>query len=118
MIKLISSGDRLLLVPLGTSDGSILELDENGIVSSVIPQLPENLVLDSFISSDESSFKVQLGRLPESTKKLVDSQGKWLAVATAPHHRITEVSRRDGHILRELELAVTSGRRITRPETN
>jgi hypothetical protein len=105
MIKLIPSGDHLLLVPLGTSDRPIVELDENGIVSSVIPQLPDNMVLDSFISSDESSFKVQLGRLLESTKKLVDSQGKWTDVATAPRHRITEISRRDGHILRELELA-------------
>jgi hypothetical protein len=105
MIKLIPSGEHLLLVPLGTSDRPILELDENGIVSSVIPQLPDNMVLDSFISSDESSFKVQLGRLLESTKKVVDSQGKWLGVATAPRHRITEISRRDGHILRELELA-------------
>ena len=105
MTKLIASGDHLLLVPVGTSNRPILELDENGIVSSVIPQLPDHTVVELFISSDESSFKVQLGTLLESTKKVVDSQGKVLGIATAPRHRVTEISRIDGHILREFELA-------------
>jgi hypothetical protein len=104
MIKVVASGDHLLLVPIATSNRPILELDENGIVNSVIPQLPDNMVLESFISSDESSFKVQLGRLLETTKKVVDSQGKVLGITTAPRHLITEISRRDGSIVRELEL--------------
>jgi hypothetical protein len=104
MIKVIALGEHLLLVPIGTSNRPILELDENGIVGSVIPQLPDHMVLESFISSDESSFMVQLGRLLESTKKSVDSQGRVLGIATAPRHLITEISRKDGSIVRELEL--------------
>jgi hypothetical protein len=61
LIEVVPSGDHLLLVPLETSKVPIDEVDENEVVNSVIPHLPDNTILDSFISSDATSFKIQAG---------------------------------------------------------
>jgi hypothetical protein len=104
MSKFFASDNHLLLVPLETSGLPIVEIDEHGVLHSVIPHLPENMVLEAFLSSSGSSFTVRLGKLIESDKEIVDSQGKVLGVATRPSERITELSRTDGSLLREIDI--------------
>jgi hypothetical protein len=104
MAKFVPLGDHLLLVPLGTGNLPILELDEHGVAGSTIPQLPQGTVLQGFISSGTSAFTVRLARLLESDKEVYDSQGKVLGYATEPSQRMTEISRESGRVLREIDL--------------
>lgn len=103
MSKFFSDGDHLVLVPLGTSDIPILELDESSILSSVVPRLPDNMVLESFLSSDRTSFTVRLGTLLQPNKQTVDSEGKILGFGTRPSNNVTELSRADGSIVGQID---------------
>jgi len=102
--KLYPSGENLLLVPLETSGLPIVELDENGVLHSAIPQVPENMVLEAFLSSNSSSLKLQLSTVLRSNDEVLDPQGKILGIATRPSTRISEFSREDGSMLREIEI--------------
>jgi hypothetical protein len=105
MSKFFPSGDHLLLVPLDTSGLPIVELDERGILHSVIPHLPDNMVLEAFLpSNDALSWKVRLSTVLEDDKEMLDSQGKVLGVATRPSARIAELSRTGGGLLQEIDM--------------
>lgn len=95
---------HLLLVPLLTSGLPIVELAEDGVVSSVIPHLPGKMILESFISSNDSTYTVQLGKVFESGNPPVDTQGKLHSIGTQPSDQITEISRASGRILRQIDL--------------
>jgi hypothetical protein len=102
--KLVPWDEHLLLVPLETSDLPIIELGEHGVVNSVTPKLPEKMVLESFIAAGPSRFTVQLGKVLESGNPPVDSQGKLLGIGIEPSPRITEISRTNGSVEREIDL--------------
>ena len=102
MSRLIASNKNLLLVPL-ESGLPIVDLDENGVLHSSIPNVPGNMVLEHFLSSGASSWKVQLATVLESKKESLDSQGRTLAIAIRPSERIEEFSRIDGSLLREFD---------------
>jgi hypothetical protein len=105
MSKFFSSGNHLLLVPLETSGLPIVELDELGVVRSVVPHLPDNMVIESFLPSDDaSSWKVRPATILENDKETLDSQGKVLGVATRPVNQIAEISRTDGSLQREINI--------------
>jgi hypothetical protein len=104
MSKFFPSGDNLLLVPLETAGLPILELDEHGVLQSVVPRLPDNMVLESFLSSNAADFKLRLASLVETDKETLDARGKVLGVATRPSERIGEFSRDDGSLLREIDI--------------
>jgi hypothetical protein len=104
MSKFFPSGDNLLLVPLETYGLPIVELSERGILSSTIPQLPNNTVLEGFISSNASDFKMRLATFIDNDKEVFDSDGKVLGIATRPSTQIVQISRADGRILREVEI--------------
>jgi hypothetical protein len=105
MSKFFPSGDHLLLVPLETSGLPIVELSEREVLHSVIPHLPDNMVLEAFLpSNDALSWKVRLATILENDKEMMDSQGKVLGVATRPSARIAELSRTDGRLLQEIDI--------------
>jgi hypothetical protein len=104
MSKFFPSGDNLLLVPLETSGLPMVELDERGVLHSVVPHLPDDMILEGFVSSNASSWKVRLANAIENDKEPLDLQGKVLGVATRPSARIAELSRTDGSLLRELDM--------------
>ena len=104
MSKLVPSGENLLLAPLETSGLPIVELDAHGVLHSAIPHIPDNMVLDSLLSSTSLSLKLQLAAVLKSNKEDLDSQGKVLSIATRPSQRIEEFSRIDGSLLREIDI--------------
>lgn len=105
MSKFFLSGDHLLLVPLETSGLPIVELDEGGVLHSVVPHLPDNMVLEAYLpSNDALSWKVRLATVLENDKEMLDLQGKVLGVATQPSTRIAELSRTDGRLLQEIDV--------------
>jgi hypothetical protein len=104
MSKFYLSGNNLLLVPLATFGLPIIELDEHGVVRSVLANLPDKTVLDAFVSASTSSWKVLLGKVVENDTEALHSQGKLLGVSTQPSQRIAEFSRADGKLIREIEI--------------
>ncbi len=104
MAKLYPIGNNLLLVPLEISGLPILELSEHGTVKSVVPQLPDGTIIDSVIPSSSSILKVRMGRIVETEHPALDSEGDLLSVGTTPSERITELSLKDGTIVRETDI--------------
>lgn len=105
MSKFFPSSNHLLLVPLETSGLPIVELDERGVVRSVVPLLPNNMVIESFLpTNDASSWKVRPATVLENDTETLDSQGKVLGVATRPANRIAVISRTDGSLQREIDI--------------
>ena len=97
--------DHLLLAPLDTGDLPILELDEHGVLGATTPHLPTGMVLEGFISSGASAFTVRLGKLLEpKSEGPHDAEGRVFGVATEPSQQMTEISRTDGHVLRQIDL--------------
>ena len=103
--KFFASGDHLLLVPLATSGLPVVELDERGVIHSVTPQTPDDMVAEDFIpSNNRSGLKMRLATVLASDKGPVDSEGKLLGVALRPSARIAEFSRTDGRLLQEEDM--------------
>jgi len=102
--KLIPWNGHLLLVPLLTSGLPIVELGEDGVISAVTPRLPDKAVIESIISSSDSAFTVQLATIVESANQPVDFQGKLHSVGLHPIEQLTEISRANGDILRQIDL--------------
>ncbi len=105
MSKFLPMGDHLLLAPLDTGDLPILELDEHGVLGATTPHLPPGMLLEGFISWGASAFTVRLGKLLEPRSAGPhDSEGRVFGVATEPSQQMTEISRTDGRVLREIDL--------------
>jgi hypothetical protein len=93
-----------VLVPLYSSGLPIIELSEDGVVSSITPHLPEGTVIESLISVGASTVTIQPGKVLQSGNPTVDPQGKFMGVPTQPFPRITLISRANGGIVKELDL--------------
>jgi hypothetical protein len=102
--RLVPWNGHLLLVPLLTSGLPISEIGEDGIISSTDIHLPEKVVLESILSSSDSTFTVQLGEVLDSGTLPTDSEGRLIGVGTRPLDRITEISRISGGVVREIDL--------------
>jgi hypothetical protein len=107
MSKFFPLGNNLLLVPFETSGLPVIELGELGLTHSVIPRLPDKMIIDGFVSATPSTFKVRLGDVVETTKGAYDSQNKRTAVGTRPTNRIAELSFNDGSLIREIRIGST-----------
>jgi hypothetical protein len=108
--SLISSSElepwngHLVLVPLYANGLPIVELSEDGVVSSVTPQLPNGTVIEALISVGASTVTIQPGKVLQSGNPTVDAQGKFMGVPTHPLPRITLISRANGGIVKEVDL--------------
>jgi hypothetical protein len=105
MAKVLPLDGHLLLVPMETSDLPMIEIGEDGVLGSTTPHLPADLVIEGLISANATSYTLRLARHIDSKDDGVrDAQGKVLAIAIAPYQRLTEISRADGSVLREIDL--------------
>ncbi|HEY2858928.1 MAG TPA: hypothetical protein VGJ21_10970 [Terracidiphilus sp.] len=102
--ELVPWNGHLVLVPLYSSGLPIIELSEDGVVSSITPHLPEGTVIESLISVGASTVTIQPGKVLQSGNPTVDPQGKFMGVPTQPFPRITLISRANGGIVKELDL--------------
>jgi hypothetical protein len=104
MSQLIPSGDNLLLVPLVTSGLPIVELGEGGVINSLVPKMPDGKILNAFLGSDSTTFKVQMATMAVSHGQGNDAGGKTLGVGVRPLPSVAEISRTNGSILKEIAL--------------
>lgn len=102
--ELVPWNGHLVLVPLYSSGLPIIELSEDGVVSSVTPHLADGTVIESLISVGASTVTIQPGKVLQSGNPTVDAQGKFMGVPTQPFPRITLISRANGGIVKEVDL--------------
>jgi hypothetical protein len=105
MSKVLPLDGHLLLVPMETGDLPMIEIGEDGVLGSTTPHLPADLVIEGLVSSSPTSYTLRVARHIDSKDNGArDAQGKVLAIAVAPYQRLTEISRTDGSVLREIDL--------------
>ena len=104
MSELVPSDGHLLLVPLYSSGLPIVELSEDGVVSSITPHLPNGNVIEGLILVRTSTIAIQPGKVLQSGNPTVDAQGKFMGVPTEPLPQITLISRANGEIVKEFDL--------------
>lgn len=94
-------GQDLLLVPANTSGLPIVEINENGIVRSITPQLPEKSILSRWLDADDLTWHIYPGKVHGKPQTDMQS-GKVSGVASIGSNQIDEINPNDGSVTRTI----------------